>query len=107
MVAEQDIDHNRRGANVHLEELAMISRFLVVFAFLLLSGTASATMPTISIDELRLLLGNPEVVILDVRHPRDWQASNKKIPGAIRIIDGDFSSIKAADRDKQFVLYCA
>jgi rhodanese-related sulfurtransferase len=53
------------------------------------------------------LLGNPEVVILDVRHPLDWQASNKKIPGAIRIVDGEFTPIKTADRDKMFVLYCA
>jgi rhodanese-related sulfurtransferase len=85
----------------------MISRLLVLFVFLQLSSTASAMVPTISIDELRQLLGTPEVVILDVRHPRDWQTSNKKIPGAIRIDDGDFAPIKAVDRDKRFVLYCA
>jgi rhodanese-related sulfurtransferase len=85
----------------------MISRLLVLFVFLHLPGTASAMVPTISIDELHQLLGTPEVVILDVRHPRDWQASNKKILGAIRIVDGDFAPIKAADRDKRFVLYCA
>jgi rhodanese-related sulfurtransferase len=85
----------------------MISRLLVLFVFLHMTGTASAMVPTISIDELRQLLGNPEVVILDVRHPLDWQASNKKIPGAIRIVDGEFTPIKTADRDKMFVLYCA
>jgi Rhodanese-like domain len=107
MVAQQGIDRNRCGGNVHQEEIAMISRLLVSFVFVLISGAASATVPTISIDELRQLLGKPEIVILDVRHPRDWQASNKKILGAIRIIDGDFTPIKAADRDKRFVLYCA
>lgn len=85
----------------------MISRLLVLLVFLHMSSTASAMVPTTSIDELRQLLGNPEVVILDVRHPRDWQASNKKIPGAIRIIDGDFTPIKAAGRDKRYILYCA
>jgi len=106
--SNQGIDRNRRsGGNVHQEGIAMISRLLVLFVFLHMTGTASAMVPTISIDELRQLLGNPEVVILDVRHPRDWQASNKKIPGAIRIVDGDFAPIKAADRGKRFVLYCA
>lgn len=85
----------------------MISRLLALLFFLNMSGTAAAMVPTVSIDELRQLLGNPEVLILDVRHARDWQTSDKKIPGAIRIVDGDFTPLKEADRDKRFVLYCA
>lgn len=35
-------------------------------------------------ETLRSWLGDPNLVILDVRAPGDWQRSNRKIPGALR-----------------------
>jgi hypothetical protein len=44
----------------------------------------SAEAPRITIEELRSLLGGPDVVILDVRVGDEWKKSNEKIQGAVR-----------------------
>jgi hypothetical protein len=41
-------------------------------------------VPRMTKEELKALLGNPEVIILDVREPDDWNKSRDKIAGAIR-----------------------
>ncbi len=62
----------------------------------------------ITVDELRGMLGKPDVVVLDVRADRDWNSSNSKIQGALRE-----EPLKAASwairypREKTYVLYCA
>jgi rhodanese-related sulfurtransferase len=75
----------------------------------LLTGSAiAAEVPTITKEELRAKLGDPNVVVVDVRQPRDWKASDVKIKGAIRENPGDIAGW--ADRypkDKTLVLYCA
>jgi len=35
-------------------------------------------------EELKSLLGNPDVIVLDVRQPDDWNKSHDKIAGAVR-----------------------
>jgi hypothetical protein len=40
--------------------------------------------PRLSIEELRSLIGIPEVVVLDVRVGDEWTKSNEKIQGAVR-----------------------
>ena len=59
-------------------------------------------------EELRAMLGNPDVVIIDVRVGKDWKDSQSKIKGAIR------EKPKKAklwadkyDKGKTYVLYCA
>jgi hypothetical protein len=51
-------------------------------------------------------LPNREVIILDVRAPKDWNVSDKKIKGAVRQ-DPDEVKIWAADlpKNKKIVLY--
>ena len=41
-------------------------------------------IPRITKEQLKAMLGNPEVIILDVRHDHDWDKSKEKIPGAAR-----------------------
>jgi hypothetical protein len=59
-------------------------------------------------EELKARLGNPEVIILDVRKKADWEASGQKIPGAVH---EDYEGVKdwsiKYPRDKTMVLYCA
>jgi rhodanese-related sulfurtransferase len=59
-------------------------------------------------DELLKILDNPDVVILDVRLGKDWDASEFKIKGAIRKdplnIDKWAGEIP---KNKTIVLYCA
>jgi rhodanese-related sulfurtransferase len=64
-------------------------------------------MPRISIDELKGMLGNPDVVIIDVRKDKDWKAADRKIPGAYR---EDWQTAEQwapkYPQDKTIVLYC-
>ena len=59
-------------------------------------------------DTLKGWLSDPQVIILDVRQPQDWQASAKKIKGAVR---QELSEVKTwaptLPKDKKIVLYCA
>ena len=76
---------------------------------LLLSFPAMAAKdaPLISKEELKGELGKPGLTIIDVRSPKDWTESDKKITGAVREnpeASGDWSKKYAKDED--IVLYC-
>jgi rhodanese-related sulfurtransferase len=68
----------------------------------------SADVPRMTKDELKAMLGNPDLVIIDVRLGSDWTDSDSKIKGAIR---EDPKSVKSwagkYSKDKTIVLYCA
>ena len=87
-----------------------ISRLIMVFFWLAL-GVISATakeVPRMTVDELKALLGNPEVVILDVRIDRDWNGATEKIMGAVREDPHEVGSwVKKYAKEKTLVLYCA
>jgi hypothetical protein len=69
------------------------------------SATAAGLMTK---DELKLELGNADLVILDVRTGKDWTSSEFKIKNATRVNPREFSSWKDRfDKDKKLVLYCA
>jgi hypothetical protein len=72
----------------------------------LLVPAFSAEAPRITTEELKALLGNPDLVIIDVRYGRDWTNSDVKIQGAVR---EDPDSLKPwANKyspDKTIVLY--
>ena len=38
----------------------------------------------ISVEHVKQLLGKPDIVIIDVRKPRNWWRSSKKIVNAVR-----------------------
>jgi rhodanese-related sulfurtransferase len=61
-----------------------------------------------TVDELKAMLGNPGLVIVDVRLGKDWADNDLKIQGAVR---EDPESVKTwaekYSKDKTFVLYCA
>jgi len=65
-------------------------------------------VPRITKEQLKSELGNPEVVVLDVRTEGDWNSSNSKIKGAVRENPGDVKSwLDKYPKDKMIVLYCA
>lgn len=41
-------------------------------------------VPRITKEDLKPLLGNPDVIILDVRVEEEWKEGKWKIPGALR-----------------------
>ena len=57
-------------------------------------------------DELKSRLDDPNLVIVDVRTGRDWDASELKIKGAVRAEAKKVSELKA-DKEKTLVTYCA
>lgn len=76
---------------------------------------ANAAVPAITPEEAKGLVGNPDVVFLDVREPAEVAASGK-VPGALAIPRGlvEFRADPASpmhdaafDRAKTVVAYCA
>ena len=60
-------------------------------------------------EELKALLGNPDVIILDVRAGFDWEDSEWKIPGAVR--EDPKKEVRSwaekYPKEKTLILYCA
>jgi hypothetical protein len=68
----------------------------------------SADVPRMTKDELKALLGKPDVILLDVRAANDWKDSDLKIQGAIREEPGQIKSwSKKYSKEQIIVLYCA
>jgi rhodanese-related sulfurtransferase len=63
-------------------------------------------LPLVDQETLKSWLSDPQVLILDVRAPKDWNVSDKKIKGAVRQ-DPDEVKTWAANlpKDKKIVLY--
>ena len=83
---------------------------LALAVLLLLSGTdVSAQVGKMSKDELKAMLGKPELVLIDVRQAGDLAKSNLKIKGAVREDPKQDVKSWAAKypRDNTIVLYCA
>lgn len=64
--------------------------------------------PRISKEELKSMLGNKDVIIVDVRTGKDWKASEYKIKGAVRVHPREVESWESQYSESQtFVFYCA
>ncbi len=68
---------------------------------------SAADVPKITAEELRAMLGKPDLIIIDVRIERDWKSSALKIKGAVweDFMDVDNWAQKYP-KDKTIVLYC-
>ncbi len=65
-------------------------------------------VPRITKEELRNLLGNPDVIVLDVRTGASWKEDKLKIKGAVREDPKEVSSwAPKYPKDKILVFYCA
>jgi hypothetical protein len=65
------------------------SAVLAVALGMILAGCLQGLLPEPGVprmakEELRSLRGNPDLIILDVREPDDWNKSRDKIAGAVR-----------------------
>jgi rhodanese-related sulfurtransferase len=81
---------------------------LLISLFAGFSAIASASdVPKISKEELNAMLGDPGLVIIDVRRERDWKSSSLKIRGAVweDFLDVDIWAQKYP-KNKTIVLYC-
>jgi len=81
---------------------------LWAFSSLNLTGAFAAEAPRIEKDDLKSKLGDPDVVIIDVRSYTDWLLGGDKVKGAVRENYRDFDGWQAKyPKDKTLVLYCA
>jgi rhodanese-related sulfurtransferase len=89
----------------------MISKrwIFVLLAVGIATAAASAEeVPRMTKEELKGMLDNPDVVIVDARAGKDWAASEFKVKGARRMEPDEFDSWKGdLPKDKTMVLYCA
>jgi len=70
---------------------------------------AAEKVPRMTKEQLKELVGKPDLVILDVRSSSDWGKGQTKILGAVREDPGKPTKIWAEKyaKDKTIVLYCA
>jgi hypothetical protein len=94
--------------NQGLLGILQVAAACAVFLAGLAVPAPAQTVPLISKDEVKSALGSPHVVIADVRLDKDWNASEKKIKGAVR---GDPEKVedwaKKYQHHQDLILYCA
>ena len=72
------------------------------------SCASGKDVPRVDPGTLKSWLADPQVIVLDVRQPKDWQGSDKKIQGAVRQEPKEVKTWAASlPKDKKIVLYCA
>ena len=81
--------------------------FVSLFLLIVFSGSAAGlSYQKMSKEEVRELLDKNDVVIFDVREPKDWESSQQKIKSALRL---DLNKTKLSDlkvpKDITLVLY--
>lgn len=90
-------------------------RWAVIFMGVYLAAVLYVTVadgagdaPRMTKETLKARMEAPDLIILDVRRGKDWDASEFKIKGAIRVDPGKFDAWKNSfSKDKTLVLYCA
>ena len=86
----------------------MLMCLIILASFTATGAIAEKNVPRMTKEELKKLLGNSDVIIIDVRMAKDWGASKTKIKGAVW---EDPDNLKSwADKypkDKTLVLYCS
>ncbi len=80
----------------------------VIFLGSFLGEAFAKEAPRMTKEELKGLMGKPDVVIIDVRAKSDWEGSKEKIQGAVRE-DPQKTKEWAGKypKDKTLVFYCA
>jgi rhodanese-related sulfurtransferase len=80
--------------------------FFMVGLFTTIARSADA--PRITKEELKAMLDNPNLMVMDVRTQRDWKESDLKIKGAAREDPEAVESwANKYPKDKTLVFYCA
>jgi rhodanese-related sulfurtransferase len=84
---------------------------MLVLLFIILAGGLAwgdESPKSMTKEQLRPLLGKPDVVVIDLRTKYDWDNSKVKIKGAVREEGMKVGSwMTKYPKDKTIVLYCA
>jgi rhodanese-related sulfurtransferase len=93
-----------------MRKAIVLMAVMVVLAVAAFSATPAAAQDVkrMSIEELKGMLGNPDLVIIDARRDGDWKLSKVKIKGAVREdLENVPSWMNKYGKDKTLVFYCA
>ena len=86
--------------------MAIVMVFAVAAFFAM--PAAAQDVKRMTIEELKGMLGTPDLVILDVRRDGDWKSSKVKIKGAVREDQEKAEAwMSKYPKDKTLVFYCA
>ena len=66
------------------KRLSIATLIILFMVGISMTAAKSAEAPRMTKDELKAMLGNPDLIIIDVRLSADWAESDLKIKGAIR-----------------------
>lgn len=92
----------------NLCKTVLILTSFVILAALTGEAARAADVPRMTKEDLKAMVDDPDVIILDARSGRDWSSSEFKIQGADRADPADFSSwAEKCPPEKTIVLYCA
>ncbi len=85
---------------------------LFILVSVLIGAAAEAvtteSVPRMTQEEAKSMLGNPDIIFIDVRAPHDWEASGSKIKGAVREDPSNISAwAEKYPKDKTLLFYCA
>jgi len=93
-----------------MRKVILLMAIAMVFAVLAFFATPAAAQDVkrITIEELKGMLGTPDLVIVDVRRDGDWKSSKVKIKGAVREDQDKVDAwMSKYPKDKTLVFYCA
>jgi predicted sulfurtransferase len=96
------------GGHMMKQKHFVLALTLLSLAAVWVSSVAAAEIARITKAELKAMLGDPKVVIVDVRTNPEWKISKLKIKGAVR---EDPTTLKSWSEkyppDKTYVFYCS
>jgi 3-mercaptopyruvate sulfurtransferase SseA len=63
-------------------------------------------VPRLKMEQVKDMLGRPDVVMIDIRYIKQYEQSDKKIPGAVFVQPEEFDEFaKKYPKDKTYILY--
>jgi len=79
-----------------------------VFIGMTVEAESTDAVPKMTQEQAKSMLGNPEVIFIDVRAPKDWDASGSKTKGAVREDPSNISGwADKYPKEKTLLFYCA
>ena len=88
------------------KRLIILVLFLMAFLGCKTLSLSADEVPRMTKEELKAMLGKPDLIIIDVRTDSDWAASDLKIKGAVREDPQTITSwANKYSKDKAVVLY--
>ena len=92
--------------NIPTRLLTVASALTLAIVLLFSAPLIAGEVKDMTKEELLERMSDHDLIILDVRRGYDWDASEFKIKGAIRVEDLDAFAANQA-KDAEIVLYCA